>query len=473
MSGKNPDLRHISLTAPRDGAYRVKIVGEDARDVTTLMITGHRSSHKLKLAPGHYTAFIEDVAHAIHTTMPIDVSVAKSRQVIAVEQPDLSAAPLPGKLWRPSREPLHFISSSPNSPRHVHFFSMARDVFREEAIRILDAMPDLAHRALREEPTPRRFAIGLTSLDKRPSSRTGWRPGLLPISRIDDAPPGSLAFAVAQPPDWNDHPKWRLTVAVEGDQAWHLNIPLFSAGLRIDLAAVLTGTRSDLSAQLTPLSPSVAALVGSTKRSAPGQSEALLQWSSGGAGTDEAISVLARKMSDPWAAAAAAILLARSGDLVRVAQWANNLTNWFPWLADAAVTAAWVHAATSEASAEAVERHCLKLLKQARTAALYFCASSGLALDMLGTIATGSRDADIRVRARAERSKWSRWGRRFLKSGAFVSWEQSGKNLRQGMLPRSYGLVASGTIAGESLAVDPGGPIAASRSSAGAADDLM
>ena len=76
------------------------------------------------------------------------------------------------------------------------------------------------------------------------------------------------------------------------------------------------------------------------------EAEALLGYlrtGSGEAADVTAEALLQHKLGDPIAAAIGGYYLLRTANLGRLAEWAPNLSEWFPWMADGAVIDAWQH----------------------------------------------------------------------------------------------------------------------------------
>ena len=424
------NLRSVNFRPTREGAFRVKLVGEDPTNVSTGIMMDRGLSEPLKLQPGRYTAFIEDFASPGQTVQEVHISAsldsADEPIIIALGDEPLS----PTSLWRPSRP-------SRNRPGEEEG---GQSIFKSSAEE-------------RPRSGSRWFSIGL-SCDRNPCGRGGWRAADLPVQRSIDPSDSALVLVLQQPDEWREFPRWRLTISVEDDVAWRLPLALFRGGLEIRLSPTATASGPDLAVRMMPQEARTAALVGSLQKHFPDQPDALIEWSTGSP-VEGALDSLAEKMSDPWAAAAAALLLVRCGDIGRVARWVDNLNNRFPWLGDASVAAAWAGAATSP-DARLVEARALELLIQGRRrGAPYFAASNVLALEMLGALATGSLESAVRAGARRERAIWSRHGRRMMRTGVFLSWERSGAGLTSGELPTAnYKILAQGRLTPERISLE-------------------
>jgi len=159
-----------------------------------------------------------------------------------------------------------------------------------------------------------------------------------------------------------------------------------------------------------------------------------------------AIDVLDQKMEDPWAAAAAALLLVRSGRADEIADLVFRLADKFEWLSDASVAAAQVELTRKDGGASSDTR-CLERLIEARhRGAPYYALSNNLALEML-TMLSISSHSSLHKRSVQERAAWSTRSRRSLRTGAFFSWELPAGELTSGTLPpANYSTLASGLV---------------------------
>lgn len=432
---KAPQRTAITLSSLHEGAYRVNIVGENPADVATILVTGRQSTSEVALAPGYYSVLVEDLSRATKRTVPLHLS-GRDRAVTVDLDGKAEALFKPGS-WRPSRP----------SRRQADLRSGTSASGSTKAVNP-NTPPETGVRA-------RLLTIGL-SVDTQPDRRGGWRPAYIPATFPVSDTDGVLVIEFDQPNDWRQRAKWRLTVAVEDDSACQVPLPLFRDGLRVEMSVVDTPTGPDVAVMMLPKSARVAGLVGGLRRNVRGDPTRLVEWSAD-SNIDNAVGVLAEKMADPWAAAAAALLLVRSGQIEPVAHWAQNLANQFPWLADAGVVAAWAHAATTDDDEEAVENACLQRLIDARKrGSLYFTASNTLAIEMLTTMVSGGKGANIASRAHKELLNWARWTRRLVRGGAFVSWEENGQKLSSGLLPaNTYAILATGSVTAGRIVATP------------------
>lgn len=411
----------LTIAAPRDGAYRVSILGEDPSKSVNTLFTGRLLASPISLEPGRYTMLVEDISLGLQSRMSLNIQ-GEPQRIVTLQKAEFR--PANRKIAKPSRPSRREAASETTDSNS----------------RSLNAAAPAAYL------TQRRMTLGL-SLDTQPDRRGGWHPGMLDAHLPDGDEDVIFAISFEQPQFWLEKPKWRLTIAVENDVAVHVPLPLFRGGVRVELTAVETPLGPDVAVTMRPCEPKTAALVGALKRNVSADPTELVEWSAG-SNLQSEIAFLSEKMADPWAAVAAALLLVRSGEIGPVAQWAANLAARFPWLADGGVVAAWAHAATSEEEPGEVENVCLRrVVKARRQGALYYSASHALAIEMLTTLASGGTGPNIRSRAQKELDNWSRWTRRLVKGSTFVAWEESADRLTAGTLPeKRYTILASGMV---------------------------
>jgi hypothetical protein len=164
---------------------------------------------------------------------------------------------------------------------------------------------------------------------------------------------------------------------------------------------------------------------------------------------------LSDRLDDPWAAAAAALLMARSGEIDKVEDGARRLRNRFPWLPDATVVVAWADAG-AEGPREAVEARCFEGIQKARRAgATYFIAADALVVDMLTALSMSATDKALQKAARKKLGLWTRRSRRRMPSGPFLSWEDPLTVKGEPQLTGAdYKIIARGCLTGDKVVVD-------------------
>jgi len=436
MTSKSDITRSLRLRGGEAGAYRVRLVGEDPSQVATALVSDRDLSPEVRLEPGRYTAFVENLSGTGSSVEQVEIAAGRSSDPIDLTLPGYEAS---APLKRPSR-PSRYRESA--AVERSGFSGIDGEPRNAPNLDIADFV----------NPARRRqFCVGV-SVDLQPDRRGGWVGEAPDLQVSQDVSTRGLVVDFDRPPDWRDRPRWRMTIAVEGDAAWRAPIPLFRGGLRVQLNPVQTASGPDVSVAFLPRDPRTAALIGSLQKLFPDETETILNWSSN-APADDAVGVLFEKFEDPWAAAAAALLLARNGEIGRVAHWTERLMVAFPWLPDGGVAVAWARAATAQRDSPTVEAECLSaLVESRRRGAPYFAASNALALEMLTTLAMSAAAADVRDRARRERLVWARHSRRAMRTGAFLSWETAGLALTSGRLPpATYAVVAAGELSAEAI----------------------
>ena len=397
--------RAIQIDPPTtDTAYRVKLV--PARPGETVELTLLGQTERAEIAEGEYTAVIEDVATARRWSL--DIGARTSRIAIPIPEPELSTAL--------------------DDVRPSNLESLNRDIFKSAA-------PAAS--------TGKAFCLGL-SVDNRPGKRGGWTAPANPALSKTSADGGGESWAIEQPENWRDRPKWRLTVSVEGRAAIRMPLPLFSGGLILTMKLTTSNLGPDIGFSISPRDGRIASLIGAIQEDRSQERDAILDWASDITGVT-AQDVLMTKSEDPWAAAVAALVLLRRPS-PESRQWTLNLADRFPWLPDAHVAAARVTLQLDDLSPEEREARCLASLRSGRIAgAPYFTATNDVATELLNALAFGARDKSLGTAAKRERNIWAKRSLRGLRMGPFLSWEDDDPTLDRGSLDdRWYYPVAQG-----------------------------
>ena len=207
-------------------------------------------------------------------------------------------------------------------------------------------------------------------------------------------------------------------------------------------------TGADFLIDIIAVEERVEALVVALKRMADVDALATLEWASGTM-RDDAISILAQKQNDLWAASVASLILARSGEIGTRLHWFENLANWAPHIADTPIALAGALAVARDGETAALERKLLEQLQRSDAiGSPNFVAAHQLSLDLLDGLRTAATDRDVRRAARDLYSRGTRRSRRRTFESAYVIWEHLHKGqLRKGKLPAERDLrVASGRL---------------------------
>lgn len=377
----------FQIKSPGDGVYRVRLVGEHVANVANVSFAGAGDIQSVDLRPGAYTAWIEPLG----ANSGFHQSVELAPDQIVVLKDESSWGFTGRRRTAPSRP-----SWTPQSRSEPH--------------------------------SRRRFAAGV-SVDSAPGVLGGWQ-GDVPVSTQIFSDPRSLAFSFERPEDWKQRPRWRLTLGVEGNRLWRIPLPLFRGGLQVSLAPVLSPDGPDFAVSLMPRDPATAALVGSLNQLYGGSATEVVEATvarelPGAPPVDSAIDLLSERLSDPWGAAAAGLLMARCGDIRKVEHGVRKLAASYRWLPDAAVVAAWADAAT-EGSQLDQEIRCFEgILEARRRGAPYFIATDALVRDMLTALSMSAASPELRADANDELSTWTRRSKLRMRSGPYLSWEES------------------------------------------------
>lgn len=473
---------HVQLQAPGQGAYRITVRGDEpTSNATLLSVSG--APVDLSLAPGRYTALIESLSSPGTTSRQfvIEAGAPERVEIGLGEDPDQSLSSQLTQISRPSQ----LAARSPDiRATFPQWASGARDdtlssitnklaLSRSEELKSFVEDANTHLQSLKSDTTPISvmaledltlgFSLGV-SADSNPKARGGWTAGPICVER-HDAPDGELKLRLWSRDPIEAYQRRRITISVQGDAAWRTGLPLFPDGVWLMLRPSLGPKGPDVTATMRPVSEQAAILIGSLQRALPEEVNGILGGAMGvgvdGVRSDSAglnspaMEALYHKANDPWAAAAGALLLVRTGQSAQAIDWTLNLADRFPWLPDASVAAAWAEVAASRDSELDAEWRSLERLKCARSwGAAYFSASNVLALQMLMALAFGS-SMEIRRAAKQERSRWLRHGRRAVRTGAFLAWELPSNSLQSGRLPaKTYNTIVTGTVSGSAISAD-------------------
>jgi hypothetical protein len=238
----------------------------------------------------------------------------------------------------------------------------------------------------------------------------------------------------------------RMSVGVEGRPTIRVPLPIFSRGVEVQIRSNLVENGPDASIAVSAVDQKVQGLVAALGDMSAEEALLVLDWASGG--QDLATSVLFHKVQDPWAAAASALVLIRSGDLGDVASWITNLARLAPHIADASIAAAWAELATSSDDVGQAESSALEHLTRARRiGAPAFVVASSLATDMLASLRLTAQAPVVRRRASEEYTRAVARSRFRLFRTPFMIWEQPGEKLQGGRLPGlHYMSLARGSV---------------------------
>jgi hypothetical protein len=412
--------------SPGEGAYRVQLLGADPSASTSISFLGGGDIQRVELPTGDYTALIQ----------PLGTS-EQTQQALTLDDASVAIA---------LQDQISWGGLAQVKPQTARPSWTAR--YDAKMATGLETGPD----------RPKAFNVGI-SVDDLPGARGGWRAAAPHLAQAMSDGSG-LALMIRRPSDWKARPRWRLTIGVEGDGLWRVPLPLFRGGLELMLTPVSTPTGADLALSLTPKDPAKAALVANLHQTFAADPKRLVRAalssapSGGGLGGDP-VEVLSERLDDPWIAAAAALLIARNGEIRKVEKGVRRLHEAYPWLPDAAVAVAWAYAAGKGDRGD-IEAQCLNAIVSARMGgATFFVAADALAADMLTALSIGAVAAEVRAKAKKELGVWNRRSRRRMPTAPFLSWEDPLKTEDDWRLSRrDYALLAEGALRDGAIALE-------------------
>jgi hypothetical protein len=292
------------------------------------------------------------------------------------------------------------------------------------------------------------FEIGLSESVPE-DGQAGWLPPSdLAFDYTERAAPGVVSITIRERRPIPRKTRLRLSISVAGLPTMRAPVPLYSRGVTLRIAPLMRETGADFLIEIIAVESRVEALVVALKRMADADALATLDWASG-AVRDDAISILAQKQNDLWAASVAGLILARSGEIGTRLQWFQNLANWAPQIADAPIAMAGAMAVAGDGETAALERKVLEQLQRSDAiGSPNFVAAHQLSLDLLDGLRTAAKDRDVRRAAQVLYTRGSRRSRKRTFESPYVIWEHLHKGqLRKGQLPAErYLSVVTGRI---------------------------
>ena len=431
MSG-NLDQTY-SIVPPPNGLWRLTMreIGPYSSAASeSRLLTGGETS--MRLLPGRYLAQLENVG-GFRDPVYFSVQLDKKDRVISL--PDVVSG----------NEPSHDPRLQPSMIR-----PSVREMYRsawQDDLRELSLLEARVPGTRGEASQVKEVSVAVSENVRVGAGRGGWEPLERVSASAESGSYGALSvvFREIEPEDRN---RVRVSVGIEGSAALRIPIPLFTSGLKLRLAK-LKNTK-DLRPIIEPSDVQINALVAALHSLSDIEAVSVLRWSDG-LQLSDAVRMLEVKRQDYWAATAAALLLVKIRALdVETAQWVLNLVRLAPHIPDASIAAAWSSAIVHRDNDD-VENIVLGYLRKGlRTGGTTYAISQALAIDLLSSLRTSAKDAEVRKLADADVKIWLRRKSISMVSGAFSFWEQSGPNLRSGDFPlERYTVLAKGQLSGD------------------------
>lgn len=440
MTGSD-GIHNVQIVGATQVPYHYRLVATQRGLEGADLLSDKNGVAETQLPAGTFLCYAEDLTTGAISTTNVKIA-AGSPDPIVVELGERPRATSAASNFRPSRVQAY------QSFRTATALSGEID---EDLVPIVSPyLGDSAAKQFSRTVTPlasrleKRFSIGL-SIDLTPARRGGWRA----VERVDGIQArkdgnqivvdfGKLAMRFRE--------RLRLSVSVEGDHVWQVNLPLFEAGLIAEIPMVKSEFGPELGLRLVVPEPSLSLVLAGSLGSFSGGFERVSGFQS---------DRLKKPGADPWTDLSWILADIRSG----VSPTLPGEGPW-PWpkfdpISDGYVIWAWITAAKADKASVDLDRRCLDILMQARKLGRpYFSATSELAVEMLQALANSSRDGPVRSTAKYESAIWSRRGRTKLKTGPFYSWERSERNLQSGSLPQqTYRTLVTGRILSDRLDV--------------------
>lgn len=481
-----PSSARFTLGSPGDGAYKVRLYNNHGLALADFVMTGLDARESLEVPPGNYQAQIFDLGRkrSAELVLALDSACGTTSAVSLAPQAwmddsEEAASPLAMQVvegdlrrklagaYRKSQTLKTGLGAAVASVGSLAADGLARSLGADTTIGIGAAseamkihqqlLRDLAigeggelsftHLGQSSTDNPA-FEIGLSESVPE-EGQTGWLPPSdLALDFAERAAPGVVSITIRERRPMPRKTRLRLNVSVAGLPTMRAPVPLYSGGVTLRIAPLMRETGADFLIEIIAVEERVEALVVALKRMADADALATLEWASG-AVRDDAISILAQKQNDLWAASVAALILARSGEIGTRLHWFENLANWAPHIADAPIALAGALAVAGDGETAALERKLLEQLQRSDViGSPNFVAAHQLSLDLLDGLRTAAKDRDVRRAARDLYTRGTHRSRKRTFESAYVIWEHLHKGqLRKGQLPTErYLRVATGRL---------------------------
>lgn len=362
-------MKHrVTFATASKAAIRVTVQGKAPTDVNRFLLTGHGDEKDIEFDVGSYVADVRNLGSGESYEYPFRIDASSEHIVHTV-----------GRL-----------SDEHSAWRSIAVHHQSSSAAKDETLTRSTGTAEFSNLRMRapHQKLWRQFSGSrLASVDQ---------PNITKLVRAGN---------------WSDYPVVRHQFADGMGNSWHSYVPLFSGGTLVwynEQGAGLPVIR--------PYESKSEAIVGSLNHSTRDEASEIVRWA---AGSDEADAIrsIQHSRDDPWAAAAAALLLIRAGRGKDLGTYAGRFAQRHTWMADAGIIAAWWQASRAE------ETECLKQLAGAREhGQIYYWNSLAAGEQLLGALGSGSKSIQLRAAARKELGRWKRMRSGAVNAGAFAVW---------------------------------------------------
>lgn len=362
-------MKHrVTFATASKAAIRVTVQGEAPTDINRFLLTGHGDEKDIEFDVGSYVADIRNLGSGESYEYPFRIDASSEHMVHTV-----------GRI----------------SDEH-------------SAWRSIGAQHRSPLTTKNETSTRSPALIDFSNLRMRAPHHKQWRQ--FSGSRFASVDQQNITKLV-RAGNWAEYPVVRHQFDDYLGNAWHSYVPLFSGG-----TLLCYHERGSSLPVMRPYESKSEAMVGSLSHSTRDEVSEIVRWA---AGSDEADAIrsIQHSRDDPWAAAAAALLLIRAGRGKDLGSYAVRFAQRHPWMADAGIIAAWWQASRSD------ETECLTQLTGAREQGqIYYWNSLAAGEQLLSALGSGSKSKQLRAAARKELGRWKRMRSGAVNSGAFAVW---------------------------------------------------
>lgn len=440
MTGTD-DVHNVRIFGPSQVPYHYRLVATERNSGGADLLSNKDGVAETQLPAGTFLCYAEDLMTGAISTTKINIASGIMDPVVVElgERPKTTSV---SSNFRPSRVQAYQLfrtASATLGEIDEDLVPIVSPYLIESAAkRFSGGLTPLTSRL------EKRFSIGL-SIDLTSGQRGGWR-AFERIEGLQARQDGNRIVVDFGELASRPKERLRLSVSVEGDHVWQVNLPLFEGGLIVEVPVVTSGFGPELGLRLAVRDPTLSLVLAGSLGSFSGGLEKISGFES---------DRRTKSNLDPWTGLSWILSDIRAGAAPRLPS-----ENPWPWhqfdpISDGYVVWAWQTAANADKPSVELDRRCLDALVQARKLGRpYFSATSELAVEMLQALASASRDAAIRANAKYEAAIWSRRGKTKLKTGPFYSWERSEQNMQNGKLPTgNYTTLVSGQLGTDRLDV--------------------
>jgi hypothetical protein len=267
--------------------------------------------------------------------------------------------------------------------------------------------------------TPSRFKVGIAS-DTTPDEVGGWKPYFSPFRVEVFSSTDRLTFKTDYDGEEQleaGRARVRYSIAVQRSYLRRFLLPIYLGGVEVTLKAA--GPRDDdISLSIYPSRTEARLIIQALTASSSKEAQALVDTSQADLQT-KAGAAIDGKLGDPWLAVASGFVARRYGWDDMDFAWTEPLAEYYPWISDTLILAAWWNSTKRGGSDY---RACLHYLSSALDRGIpYFADANDTIGDLLVWFASDCPDEPLKMRGRRELNRWRKNTRSYSRAGATLT----------------------------------------------------